>query len=758
MIKYIFLMVVIVSCLSIMNCEDSGDSVIGSKDHDIQSSTAQEPEILANGISTTRIIVNVRRKEDGFIARGMKVHFETSAGSIDQYGITNNNGNAEVILTSVASETDLVAEIKATVIDSTFSSLRKSTESPFSISLSTPDFDSQNNKDKILTKADQQQDNNATIYVKFLGVTFQVEIDETILPADGLSKTKINVKLRETTSQKAIKNAELHAFVNHGLIDGATFTDDRGLGEFFLIADDQPGQDTLLVEYGDKLTKTFTISYLTPKLTLNPTALQVPADGESAIEIVANLLSHNNTPIQGAEIRFSASAGIIPELASTDNNGNAKVHLIAGKQPDSSVAIIARFHTLMDTAFVSFVASSGVVPNSILLNADPNFIWVKETGNIDQTIISATVLGINNRPLGNDIMVKFFILNGPAGGEYIQPSSGSDRESTVIPTVDGIAQATIRSGTKSGTIQIKAQLVDYPDIVSQTTNIVIRSGPPYMWIDPNNANNVIHHVTLAVEPGKHNVCFGNPIQDIGITVYLGDKFNNPVEDGTTVYFTTTGGIITSDAVSCEKGQASVILQNVNPFPYLVSNDPNQLTALNITNPNNDNLKLNIIIPDFEYGKIVNSIGTTNENDGVTVILAYTWGQDQNGNLIKVWTTGLIVYSVGVPSSNFTAVSNKTELLPGEIATIIIRVYDYNGNPVAAGSRLTASTNAGELSDTNLMPSADKYGWGTTTFVTQLLNDLKPGEDEPTTALVKIELDSPNGTGKRSIPINLKITP
>ena len=756
MIKFIFLIMIIVSCLLIMTCEESGDTVIGSKDHNIQSATSEEPEILANGISTTRIVVNVRKKEDNSNAQNMKVHFETTIGSIAQYGITNYSGNAEATLTSIASETDLVAEITATVLDTSFSSLSKNTESPFIISLSTPDLDLEKHENKILAKPNQQQDNKATIYVKLLGVTFQAEIDETILPADGLSKAKINVKLYETTSQKTIKSAELHALANHGIIDGSATTDDHGLGQFFLIADDEPGQDTIWVDYGDKLAKTFAVSYVNPKLTLSPTAQQVPADGESTIEIVANLLSHKNTPIQGAEIKFSTTAGIIPEFASTDNNGNAKVHLIAAKQPNSNVVVIAKFHTLIDTALVSFVTGSGAVPNSILLSADPNFIWVKETGNIDQTIISATVLGINNQPLGNDINVKFFILNGPGGGENIQPSSGTERETTVIPTVEGVAQATIRSGTKSGTIQIKAQLVDHPEIVSQTTNIVIRSGPPYMWIDPNNANNVIHHVTLAVEPGKFNVCFGNPIQDIGVTVYFGDKYNNPIEDGTAVYFTTTGGIITSDAVTSERGRASVVLQNINPFPYLFRNDPNQLTALNITNPNNDNLKLDIIIPDFEGSKVLNSIGTTNENDGVTVILAYTWGQDQNGNLIKVWTTGLVVYSAGLYV--FTAESDATELSPGEIATIRIRVYDYNGNPVAAGSKLTVSTNAGELSDTNLMPSADKYGWGTTAFVTQLLNNLKPEEDEPTTALVKIELDSPNGTGKRSIPINLKITP
>lgn len=754
--KHIIGLIFILCCLVIVNCEEGGNSVIGSKDHDIKSAAATEPEILANGIATTRITVNVKNKKDDSNAYGMTVHFKTTAGSIVEYATTNYSGNADAILTSAASETDLIAEITATVVDTNFSPLNKAMENQYAVSLSTPDFPFQKYDDQSLAKAEQQLDNKAKIYVTFLGVTFQAEIDETILPADGLSKAKINVKLRETTSLKAIKNAELQAYVNFGKIDGGTFTDERGLAEFYLVADDQPGKDTLSVEYGNKLSQQFAINYLTPNLTITSKALQIPADGESTVEITANLVSYKNTPITGAEIRFSTSAGIIPEFATTDNNGNAKVNLIAGTNSDTNVVVIGRFHNLRDTVRVAFVHSIGIVPNSIILNADPNFIWVKETGNIDQTIISATVLGINNQPLGNDIKVKFFIINSPGGGEHIQPSTGNTIESDVIPTINGIAQATIRSGIKSGTVQIKAQLVDFPTIVSQTTNIVIRSGPPYMWVDPTNANNVIDHVTLAVEPGKHNVAFGNPIQDIQVTAYFGDIYSNPVEDGTAVYFTTTGGIITSDAVTCEKGQASVILQNVNPFPYLVSNDPNQLAALTIPNPNDPNLMVNISPNDFELSEVMNSIGTTKENDGMAIILAYTWGQDQNGKLIKVWKTIGVIYSIQL--RRFTAVTDKDSLSVGEVATIDIRVYDWNGNPVAAGSSLNVSTTAGELSDTNLMPSADRYGFGTTFFSTQLLNNLKPGEDEATTAMVKINLDSPNGTGKISIPIALKITP
>jgi len=329
-------------------------------------------------------------------------------------------------------------------------------------------------------------------------------------------------------------------------------------------------------------------------------------------------------------------------------------------------------------------------------------------------------------------------------------------ETTVIPTVDGIAQATIRSGTKSGTVQIKAELVDFPEIFSQTTNIVIRSGPPYMWVDPTNANNVIDYATLAIAPDKHNVAFTNPIQEIQVSAYFGDRYSNPIEEGTAVYFTTTGGYITSDALTNDKGQTSVILQNVNPFPYLVSIDPNQMTSLTVPNPNDSSLMVNIDHPDFEDGEVVNTIGTTNENDGMAAILAYTWGHDQDGNLIKVWTTHRVIYSVGV--RRFTAVTDAADTLyVGQVANIDIRVYDDNGNPVAAGSRLTVNASAGELSESNLIPAANRWGHGWTSFHTQLLNNLKPGEDEPTDAIVKIQLDSPNGSGTKSLKFRLEIT-
>ena len=489
-------------------------------------------------------------------------------------------------------------------------------------------------------------------------------------------------------------------------------------------------------------------------ISATPDSILADDKSTATIQVVVKQTT-SNIAVTGHLIGFVTDNGKIPNTATTDNQGVATTTFTSSKQPGTAT-VTASCGTLSQTVKVYLFDNFA---NSILLTSEYNFIWVKGTGHIQQTIITAKVLGVTGQLVTNEYGVKFRIVNGPGGGERIEPSTGSGLETSVIRTVNGKAEAKFLSGTISGAAQIRAELVDHPQVNAQTTNIIIRSGPPYIWIDPANINNVISHMTLAVEPGKHNVAFGNPIQEIKITAYLGDKYNNPVENETVVYLTTTGGYITTNAITCEKGQVSVILQNVNPFPYLVSQDPSQLTALNIPNPNNDifndSLKLPIVLPDFEGGEVINSIGTTKENDGMAVILAYTWGHDQSGNAVKIWATARVIYSVGV--AKFTAVTNKSELAIGESATISIRVYDHNGNPVAAGSSLNVSTTAGELSDSNLMPSADKYGFGTTFFSTQLLNNLKP-DDEPAQAMVKISLDSPNGTGKISIPINLKVAP
>ncbi len=912
----------------LVSCGKKGEDVVGTVDK-MEITT---PQLLANGISTAIIAATVYNS-DGEISSGLKVHFTTTAGSITEYSVSDDHGLAYATLKSSASEQDADVTVTA-VVEDTSKGLQKTSSNGFNLSLNIL-----GQKPQHLGKQNTEGDGSAELKLVFLGVQLNASLDVPSLPADGITKAKLNISVKETTSKKAVGKADIALRATYGNVPNALTTNDQGLAKTEIISQTKAATDTIYVEYGDLISKIVVLKYEDTRLQLAPDSAKVLAGGKSKLTMTASLLTLQNTPIVGAEIKFSTSDGIITGSAITNESGNATAELTSGLHPNPSVAVIAHFYDLTDTVSVAFVENAGGgglslsgetqtfrngastiqiiatvldesgkpavntdvqftasigdvtslvktdesgnaiaffngdvgeddvtatitatvggesatyevkllgvrmevtatpdsipadgessaqitthiklastniavsnatvvlstdlgsianttvtnaeglaistltsttqagiahvtitfgaisknldvylfnnMPNSINLTAAPNFIWVKETGNIEQTILTATVLGVTGQPVSQDVKVKFYLQNSPGGGEFIEPSvSGSTTESQAIRTFEGKASVKMRAGTRSGTVEIKAVLVDYPQVKARTTNIVIRSGPPYIWIDPSDKNNIETHMTLSFD--YKNLAGWNYVTKFNLGIFVGDKYNNPVEEGTSVYLTSTAGIVTTDVRTDAVGEGAAVLTTANPRPYLVPKDGTALSPHTIPNPNNASLMLPITVPDFEGGEVINSAGDYGENDGVVYVLATTHGRDQFGADAIVYTTGAAIFSG--PILLFTVTTNKTSLAIGESAAIQIRVYDINGNPPAAGSSLTASSSAGKLSATNLMADASMYGYGSTSYITYLLNDLNPVDGEATTAQITVELNSPNGRTSGTVSINLK---
>lgn len=754
------IVVLLLAGLFLLSCEEDSDTVIGSLDHEITDVQVMNDRLLADGISETQIFATVYNKE-GEATRGMKVVFTATHGTITPFTYTDNYGMAHARLQSVASRTDLTSVVTAVVVDSTVSGMQKAPARIFSIQLSTapeskPVLPAEGNH------IEGVSENTAKIEIAMIGVTLTVEARDELLTADGISTTPITVRLRETTSLKGVAGADIRLNALYGTLIGQTSTNAQGIAQVPLTAATRAEKDTVSVFYGNLFTATAALRYTAPQLRLTPPTAEVIADGKSRVDLTATLLTHKNTPVIGAKIEFSATGGIVPESGTTDQLGQAKVQLISGQELQQDICVIAQFHSWRDTCVVDFVEN---YPTQILLATPRSAIWVKETGRTEQSELIATLVGINGEPVDANLTVRFRIISGPGGGERLEPNTGNPLESQPILSKNGQASICVMSGTRAGTVMVRAECVDRPGIAAQTTPIAVRSGPAYMYLDPADANHVIQHGTVLIEPGKANVAFANPVQEIGITALFADKYNNPVEEGTAVYFTTTGGLITSDAVLCQLGRAGSTLQNANPFPVLYSADPYNQTAAFFPNPNKAIIErlypalapvqpLQFNIPDFEGGRISNTMGNTGANDGMAIVMAMTSGQDQFGNPITVWAASGVIYSTGVHT--FTAQTDKIELYIGETALITIRLFDTNGNPVAAGSSLKLSSSSGTLNKTELMPSAEDYGYGSTIFFAELTNSLTT-DDDPATAKVDISLRSPNGTGSRSLSIVLHAT-
>src|SRR5690606_5579328 len=146
------------------------------------------------------------------------------------------------------------------------------------------------------------------------------------------------------------------------------------------------------------------------------------------------------------------------------------------------------------------------------------------------------------------ITVNFTIASGPGGGEFLEPASAETNNA-------GRVQTTISSGTVAGTVQILASATT-PD------GTVIRSFPVVITITGGLPD--LDHFSVAPAtrnfPGYDVFGLTNPV-----TAFVGDRYGNPVQPGTAVYFTTNAGIIEGSGVTDDLGRTTVELVSALPL-------------------------------------------------------------------------------------------------------------------------------------------------------------------------------------------------
>ncbi len=151
-------------------------------------------------------------------------------------------------------------------------------------------------------------------------------------------------------------------------------------------------------------------------------------------------------------------------------------------------------------------------------------IAVRETGWTEQCALSATAYDAHSVPVGSGREITFEIDAGPDGGENLEGQGWGPV--AVLTDAQGRAQVTLGSGTVPGTIRIEARA---GDLVSRSALVSIAAGPPV-------------HISMGVDP--LNVRGWDVVgAEAAVTAFVSDAYNNPVGDGTTLYFTCDEGII-----------------------------------------------------------------------------------------------------------------------------------------------------------------------------------------------------------------------
>ncbi len=291
--------------------------------------------------------------------------------------------------------------------------------------------------------------------------------------------------------------------------------------------------------------------------------------------------------------------------------------------------------------------SSGDASNIVLIDVETSSISIKGSGGNENSDITFEVRDNKGIPVDLDHQVRVFfrIEGGTGGGEFVSPD-------TALTDFSGKVTTTMNSGTVAGALQVRAGIVGLA-VTSTPVPISIHSGLPDL-----------EHFSIAAQTLNFAGYKFFNLQNL-ITALVGDKFSNPVQAGTSVYFHSTGGLIDGSAITDDSGIATGILRSGGPRPQGII-----FTTLRRIQPAN--------------------LPTYFAEPGYALITAQTVDENQQ----KIYAEGVVLFS---GETQISAVNPNTfSLNAGQSQTFSFTVCDHNNNPLTPGTTIGVSTNKGDV--------------------------------------------------------------
>jgi adhesin/invasin len=540
----------------------------------------QFPPLLANGIDEIEIraaVVDGR----GRGLSGVGVFFTTTAGTIEPFATTDQNGVATTTLTSAASAQDVTARISAVASsDSSSSATAAVTLSPGHSARSVPGSSGASQgkrptplppnaivilscvplshrlidaavearrvlelegagrppaaygrRDPIpgrqdrdgLTPLAQERVVSDETTVRMRGITVMVSANPSTIPADGLSSSRISAILIETTSRIPLDGEEVRFGASVGSITGRVTTDLAGVAVATLTGVASGATSTITAFYGSTLIAQTAVTFSALTLVLTSESSAILANGSSTTRLIALLINAERNPMPGARVDFSTDRGTITSPVSTNDNGEAVATLTASTTPGTA-HVTARFGSLSQTADVVFAAVPATA--DLLLSAEPGNL---PADGVAQATLSAIALDGFGFPMPDGTLVSFGISSGP--GKIIGPQALSR---------GGEARAIYVAGTTPGSVSFTAVSGN----VSRTARITL---------SPLEAGNI---TLTTVSTSVLADGFSSTI----LTATVTDDFGNPVAQGTPVQFATSLGVLEAITPTNAAGAATARLR------------------------------------------------------------------------------------------------------------------------------------------------------------------------------------------------------
>lgn len=200
--------------------------------------------------------------------------------------------------------------------------------------------------------------------------------------------------------------------------------------------------------------------------------------------------------------------------------------------------------------------SAAAIGSIEFIDVSASYITLSGTGGQNRTETSTVqfrVLDENGNPAPQKEVT--FELSTEVGNISISPTTAQSNN-------DGLVQTVVRAGTMPGAVRVLAYVTPTDSDPNAQDNrisavsdiLIISTGLP-----DNNS--------FSLSAGPLNVeGLNDDGEIIDVIVMLADHFNNPVPDGTAVYFTTEGGSIESGC-NTANGICSVEWRSQNPRPF-----------------------------------------------------------------------------------------------------------------------------------------------------------------------------------------------
>lgn len=374
---------------------------------------------------------------------------------------------------------------------------------------------------------------------------------------------------------------------------------------------------------------------------------------------------------------------------------------------------------LMATGTVTVAAAA--IGSIQFQSATPASIGLKGTGlNETSTVVFKVVDSTGGARPGVTVT---FSLNTTVGGLSLAPT-------TAVSGADGTVQTVVSSGTEHTAIRVTASIAS-PALSTQSSALTVTTGLPASGAF-SIAVGAPNYGSLACPNVE---AYGIDLVTVPITVQLADRYNNPAPDGTSVAFTTDGGHITGSCTTpfpttaTGNGICQATWTSANPRPTTSSTPPvfrngrAVILATAIGEESFDDVNGSGF---YQAGDPFSDLGEPylDANESGAYVLGdyfldfYNTGkwEGPSGSFKGITCSGgscsTTTLAIGV--SHLLIMSTSAALINGLTATgnlssapektgiaITFKVQDQNGNPMAAGTTVTAAadTSVGTLTGT-----------------------------------------------------------